>query len=585
MLMIGRILNERYEIVELIGRGGMAYVYKAKDLKLNRFVAVKVLREEYTENEQFIKKFDRESQAAAGLSHPNIVSVYDVGVDGDVYFIVMEYVDGITLKQYLDKKGHLEYEEATNFIIDIAEALKCAHAHQIIHRDIKPQNIMLTADLMPKVTDFGIARAITSSTITMTNQTMGSVHYISPEQARGGFVDERSDLYSLGIMYYELLTGQLPFDEESTVTIAIKHIQEDITPPMEINPDIPQSVNDVVVKLCEKKPEDRYQNTDELIDDLDQIMLDANVYLNNGNDPGLLDNAGILDEDSLFKVEPGTEAIPKVEAEKSDVDELKRRKKRNKIIAGVIGGIILLLVAILAVNAMMGTKKVTVPDVRNMTKDQATAAAQAVGMKVEVEKEVNDNDVESGKIISQTPAAGTESQSGKTIKVSISKGSNKVGVPTVVGMAENDAVAALEKSKLTVSEIKREYNDNYDTGVVFKVSPYQGTEVDENSQVVLYVSKGQNTVSVPGIVGLTNDAAQNRITSNGFSVGTVTQQSSDQYAAGVVISQSPAEGTQTDRGSAINYVVSTGPAPTPTPSPSPTVPATPTPSGGQTQSR
>ena len=190
-----------------------------------------------------------------------------------------------------------------------------------------------------------------------------------------------------------------------------------------------------------------------------------------------------------------------------------------------------------------------------------------------------------GKIISQTPAAGTESQSGKTIKVSISKGSNKVGVPTVVGMAENDAVAALEKSKLTVSEIKREYNDNYDTGVVFKVSPYQGTEVDENSQVVLYVSKGQNTVSVPGIVGLTNDAAQNRITSNGFSVGTVTQQSSDQYAAGVVISQSPAEGTQTDRGSAINYVVSTGPAPTPTPSPSPTVPATPTPSGGQTQSR
>ncbi|MDD2414939.1 MAG: Stk1 family PASTA domain-containing Ser/Thr kinase [Eubacteriaceae bacterium] len=583
--MIGRILNERYEIVELIGRGGMAYVYKAKDLKLNRFVAVKVLREEYTENEQFIKKFDRESQAAAGLSHPNIVSVYDVGVDGDVYFIVMEYVDGITLKQYLDKKGHLEYEEATNFIIDIAEALKCAHAHQIIHRDIKPQNIMLTADLMPKVTDFGIARAITSSTITMTNQTMGSVHYISPEQARGGFVDERSDLYSLGIMYYELLTGQLPFDEESTVTIAIKHIQEDITPPMEINPDIPQSVNDVVVKLCEKKPEDRYQNTDELIDDLDQIMLDANVDLNNGNDPGLLDNAGILDEDSLFKVEPGTEAIPKVEAEKSDVDELKRRKKRNKIIAGVIGGIILLLVAILAVNAMMGTKKVTVPDVSNMTKDQATAAAQAVGMKVEVEKEVNDNDVESGKIISQTPAAGTESQSGKTIKVSISKGSNKVGVPTVVGMAENDAVAALEKSKLTVSEIKREYNDNYDTGVVFKVSPDQGTEVDENSQVVLYVSKGQNTVSVPGIVGLTNDAAQNRITSNGFTVGTVTQQSSDQYAAGVVISQSPAEGTQTDRGSAINYVVSTGPAPTPTPSPSPTVPATPTPSGGQTQSR
>ena len=181
--MIGKILNGRYEIIELIGRGGMAYVYKARDLKLNRFVAVKILREEYTENEQFIKKFDRESQSAAGLSDPNIVSVYDVGVDGDVYFIVMEYVDGITLKQYLIKKGRLDYEEATNFIIDVAEALQCAHEHGIIHRDIKPQNIMLTADMTPKVTDFGIARAITSSTITMTNQTMGSVHYISPEQA------------------------------------------------------------------------------------------------------------------------------------------------------------------------------------------------------------------------------------------------------------------------------------------------------------------------------------------------------------------------------------------------------------------
>ena len=223
--MIGKILNDRYKIIELIGRGGMAYVYKAQDMKLNRYVAVKILREEYTENEQFIKKFDRESQAAAGLSDPNIVSVYDVGVDNDVYFIVMEYVDGITLKQYLTQKGSLDYEEATNFIIDIAEALKCAHDHGIIHRDIKPQNIMLTSDLTPKVTDFGIARAISSATITMTNQTMGSVHYISPEQARGGFVDARSDLYSLGIMYYELLTGELPFDDDNSVSIAIKHIQ------------------------------------------------------------------------------------------------------------------------------------------------------------------------------------------------------------------------------------------------------------------------------------------------------------------------------------------------------------------------
>jgi len=579
MPMIGRILNDRYEIVELIGRGGMAYVYKAKDLKLNRFVAVKVLREEYTENEQFIKKFDRESQAAAGLSHPNIVSVYDVGVDGEIYFIVMEFVDGITLKQYLDKKGQLDYEEATNFIIDIAEALKCAHSHQIIHRDIKPHNIMLTKDLMPKVTDFGIARAITSSTITMTNQTMGSVHYISPEQARGGFVDERSDLYSLGIMYFELLTGQLPFDEESTVTIAIKHIQEDITPPKQLNPAIPDSVNDVIVRLCQKKPEDRYQNCDELIDDLDQIMMDASAKIGQkSEDSGLLDNAGLLDEDSLFKFEPGTEAIPTVEAEdETGIESLQKKRKRKKIIGGVIGAVILLIIAVVAVNALIG-KKVTVPDVHNMTKDQATSALDAVGLKLEVEKEVNDNNVESGKIISQTPTAGSESQTGKTVKVTISKGSNKVTVPTVIGLSENDAVTALENAKLSVAEIKREYNDNYDTGVVYNVSPAQGNQVDENSQVTLYVSKGQNTVAVPNIVGMSSNDAQSKITSSGFTVGTVTQQSSDQYTAGVVISQSPASGTRTDRGTAINYVVSTGPAPTPSPSPSTTASPTISPS-------
>lgn len=577
--MIGRILNDRYEIVELIGRGGMAYVYKAKDLKLNRYVAVKVLREEYTENEQFIKKFDRESQAAAGLSHPNIVSVYDVGVDGEVYFIVMEFVDGITLKQYLDKKGQLDYEEATNFIIDIAEALKCAHSHQIIHRDIKPHNIMLTKDLMPKVTDFGIARAITSSTITMTNQTMGSVHYISPEQARGGFVDERSDLYSLGIMYFELLTGQLPFDEESTVTIAIKHIQEDITPPKQLNPAIPDSVNDVIVRLCQKKPEDRYQNCDELIDDLDQIMMDASAKIGQkSEDSGLLDNAGLLDEDSLFKFEPGTEAIPTVEAEdETGIDSLQKKRKRKKIIGGVIGAVILLIIAVVAVNALIG-KKVTVPDVHNMTKDQATSALDAVGLKLEVEKEVNDNNVESGKIISQTPTAGSESQTGKTVKVTISKGSNQVTVPTVIGLSENDAVTALENAKLSVAEIKREYNDNYDTGVVYNVSPAQGNQVDENSQVTLYVSKGQNTVAVPNIVGMSSNDAQSKITSSGFTVGTVTQQSSDQYTAGVVISQSPASGTRTDRGTAINYVVSTGPAPTPSPTPSTTASPTISPS-------
>ncbi|MCH4071957.1 Stk1 family PASTA domain-containing Ser/Thr kinase [Pseudoramibacter sp.] len=539
--MIGKVLNNRYKIIELIGRGGMAYVYKAQDLKLNRYVAVKILREEYTENEQFIKKFDRESQAAAGLSDPNIVSVYDVGVDGDVYFIVMEYVDGITLKQYLTQKGRLDYEEATNFIIDIAEALKCAHEHGIIHRDIKPQNIMLTSDLTPKVTDFGIARAITSATITMTNQTMGSVHYISPEQARGGYVDARSDLYSLGIMYYELLTGELPFDDDNSVSIAIKHIQEDITPPNEINPDIPQSVSDVVVRLCQKKPEDRYQNCEELIEDLDQIMLDASVS-------PVGETASTAD---LFKDEnPLQEDI-------TGINDL-RKKKRNRKIALIVALIAAALIGVVAY--AMTRQKVTVPDLTGMTESQATAACKQLGLSLEVSDHDYSDSVGKGKIMSQTPKANSQVAKGRAIRVTISKGKNSTTVPSVVGLTESAAVSKLEDADLTVSEVKREYNDKYDSGIVYAVSPNAGSSVSKNGKVVLYVSKGQNTASVPGVVGLTQSDAESRIKANGFSVGSVTSQNSDSYAKGVVISQSPSEGSSASKGSSINFVISSGPA-------------------------
>ncbi|MEA5074098.1 MAG: Stk1 family PASTA domain-containing Ser/Thr kinase [Eubacterium aggregans] len=583
--MIGRLLNGRYEIIELIGRGGMAYVYKAKDLKLNRFVAVKVLRDEYTENEQFIKKFDRESQAAAGLTHPNIVSVYDVGVDDDVYFIIMEYVDGITLKQYLDKKGVLDYEEATNFIIDVAEALKCAHEHKIIHRDIKPHNILLTRDLVPKVTDFGIARAVTSSTVTMTNQTMGSVHYISPEQARGGFVDERSDLYSLGIMYYELVTGELPFDEESTVTIAIKHIREEIVPPKEINPNIPDSVNAVILKLTQKKPEERYQNVDELVADLDRLMMDAEAAvgmasgMRASNTDELFNDLG---DDGLFKVEPATMAQPIIpdddEVDETGLSDLQSRKKKKKmIIVGVIAAVIVLILAIVAINAFSPKKNVTVPDVTNMTKEQATTALNNLKLTLEVEKEVYSSTVDAGKIVSQNPTAGSTSQEGKTIKVSISKGSQSVGVPSVIGLSENDAITAIEGAKLAVGEIQREFNSDYSTGTVFKVSPGEGSQVAEKSKVTLYVSKGPDVVNVPGIVGLAKSDADSRIQANGLSVGTVTEEHSSTYATGVVIRQSPSEGTQTERGSAVNYVVSSGPEPTPTATPAPTTTVKPAP--------
>lgn len=582
--MISKVFNNRYEIIELIGRGGMAYVYKAKDRKLNRYVAVKVLREEYTENEQFIKKFDRESQAAAGLSHPNIVSVYDVGVEGDIYYIIMEYVDGITLKQYLNKKGHLDYKEATRFIIDVAAALKCAHEHKIIHRDIKPHNILLTRDLVPKVADFGIARAITSSTVTMTNQTMGSVHYISPEQARGGFVDERSDLYSLGIMYYELLTGQLPFDEENTVTIAIKHIQEELVPPKEILPDIPASVNDIVVKLTHKKPEDRYQNMDELIDDLEKIMVDANAAVGD-NGSAVSDETQIIGDEGLFKIEPVTGPIEsgyhEDDEEEDDLAQAQRKKKKKIIAFSIAGGILAIILIVILMNTLT-TKAVMVPNVKNMTQEQATQELEKAGLKLEVENQVYSSDVESGKIVSQNPEEGREMKKGQTVKVTVSKGTQNVTVPKVIGLSEAEATAAIDKLKL-VKNVKREYNSDVATGIVYSVDPGEGVSVAEGTSITLYVSKGQDLVTVPGIVGLSESAAEAQIEDSGLSVGRVTTSESDTVSAGLVISQSPTEGTQTERGTSINFVVSSGkptPSPTPTPNPTPTPTPKPDPSTG-----
>ncbi len=549
--MIDKVLNGRYKIKGLIGKGGMAYVYKAVDLKLNREVAVKVLREEYTENEQFIKKFDRESQAAAGLTHPNIVSVYDVGVEDNIYYIVMEYVDGITLKQYLNKKGSLDYYEATQFILEIAGALKCAHEHKIIHRDIKPHNILLTKELTPKVADFGIARAITSSTVTVTNQTMGSVHYISPEQARGGFVDECSDLYSLGIMYYELLTGQLPFDAESSVSIAIKHIQEPIVPPKELNYNIPDSVNEVVIKLTQKKPEDRYQNMQELIDDLDLLLDDFDVDLPNSTvQTAPLDSFG----GDLFTIEDDSGPISNLQ---TDVVAKPTKDYRGWIIFAVVFLILLLAAGLFTANSVMN-RQVVVPNVTNMPLQEAIQSIENVGLKAVVEKETYHSSVASGNVISQNPASGTNVREGSEIALTVSQGLESILVPNVIGKSEEAASSQLSESGFNV-DVEREYNSNYENGSVFNMNPEPGTKLYQGQTVTLYVSMGVDNITVPGIVGLTQSDAENRLTSNGLNVGTVTQQTSTSYAAGVVVSQSPAEGTRVERGTYISFVVSTGP--------------------------
>lgn len=561
--MLSRTLGKRYEIVELIGRGGMAYVYKARDLKLNRYVAVKVLREEYTENEQFIKKFDRESQAVACLTHPNIVGVYDVGVQDNIYYIIMEYVDGITLKQYLMRKGRLDFAEATRFVMDISNALRCAHENKIIHRDIKPHNILLTRDLVPKVADFGIARAITSSTVTMTNQTMGSVHYISPEQARGGFVDERSDLYSLGILYYELLTGKLPFDEENTVTIAIKHIQEEIVPPKLLEPKIPEQVNQIVMKLTQKKPDDRYQNTDQLMEDLEAVLENLSFGSAEGNHLG---NDTHIIREGLFHVEnTGSHAAVYPVDEDDDEDyyyetpkETAARKKKRKIVFISVAAVVTMIILGAVAFAFFSGKTAQVPDIKGKTTSEATTALDKLGFTLEVEKEVYNADVAAGLIITQNPESGSELKSGKTVKVTVSKGVKTGTIPSVIGMSETDAVKAIETANFVVGEIKREYNSNYGAGIVYQMNPTGNTSANEGTKVTIYVSKGENLVSVPSVIGQTEADAKTTLTNAGLTVGTITNEASTDYAKGMVIKQSPTDGNQVAQGAEISLVISSG---------------------------
>jgi serine/threonine-protein kinase len=537
--MIGKLLNNRYEIIELTGKGGMSLVYKAKDKLLNRYVAVKVLKEEFVENEQFIKKFNRESQAAASLSHPNIVNVFDVGSEDNINYIVMEFIDGMTLKHDLMLKEKFESEEATKIVRDIALALSHAHKNKIIHRDVKPHNILMTKEEVPKVADFGIARAITSSTVTMTGETMGSVHYISPEQARGGFVDERSDLYSLGIVYYELLSGKVPFDGENSVTIAIQHIQNEITPIKEIEPSISDDINYVVMKLIKKQPEERYQSADALVDDLNRIL------------DGLpLNKTEEYDDGEVVIVSAEENEIAATETKK-------KLSKKQKIIIGSITGVFsLLIIGAIIFNAFMTVPEVEVPDVIGLSYDEAVKVIEEAGLEV-VKQTENNSEVEKDYIISQTPKAEKVVKEGSEVTLVVSLGTEKVNVPDIIGMTEADGKEALDEANLKVKTV-REYNNDYEAGIIYDVSPAVDTELDVNTEITIYISEGSNIVEVPDLVGTTETEAQNAIINAGLTLGQVTTEASNTYDQGIVSSQSITAGQEVEMNTVINIVVSEG---------------------------
>lgn len=571
-MMIGRVLNDRYEIVQFVGQGGMAKVYMGFDKVLNRDVAIKILQEEFTDNEQFLNKFKREAQAAGKLSHPHIVNIYDTGNDNNIYYIVMEYVDGGTLKDYINAKGKLSYRESINYALAIASALGQAHKNNIIHRDVKPQNILLTrARRLPKVADFGIARAITSSTMTMVDETMGSVHYLSPEQARGGYLDARSDLYSLGILLYEMVTGKLPFDSDSPVAVALMQIQEDIVPLRDIDPSAPKGLEVIIQNLTAKSPNDRYQDAASLIEDLKKVRSDFNAHINRigMEDTSPTERIPIIRDEEIEQVpkrvplENNNDYDKLREEEKPEKNKKNKKNKKGfknlplkmKILIGVLA--VLLIAGGTFAATRIFAKEVSVPNITNMTVEQATVELEKVGLKPGTPKMKSSIDVEEGKIISQSPKMGVKIKTYQKVEIVVSSGPKDVKVPDVLGTAQEEAESKITNLELTV-KVKSEYRDDVKKGEVFKQEPSGGETIKQGQSVTIYVSKGENKVTMEDLSGLSLSEARSRIENLKLEVGEIEYEASSKYGKDVVISSSPSQHEEVKIGSSVDLVVSKG---------------------------
>ena len=573
MIKIGMMIGDRYEILEKIGTGGMSDVYKAKDHKLNRFIAVKVLKQEFSENANFVSKFRIEAQAAAGLMHPNIVNVYDVGEEDGIYYIVMELVEGITLKKYIEKKARLSVKEAVSIAIQVSMGIEAAHNNHIIHRDIKPQNIMISKEGKVKVTDFGIAKAATSNTIT--SNVMGSVHYTSPEQARGGYSDERSDIYSLGITIFEMLTGRVPFNGETTVAIAIKHIQEDLPSPRDFVPEIPVSVEQIVFKCCQKSPDRRYQSMGELITDLKRsLMTPDENFVKQANADEEASTRMISDKDySQIKKQSGASIEEAMHLRKEEEVRRNVQKKQQP----------------------SGQKKKQQPSGKKQVKRKPKPQPQPPKKEredvyhsrrkyepdedYEIDEELEEDDEEEettsgmerlttilaivaaviiGCIILFLAgrAIGLFHTGGQDSEEEVTEEKKQVEMIDVVGKNIDDVKVALLNINLT-PEIQYEENTQYAQGIVIKASANVGEMVDEGTNIVLTVSAGSEGIEVPKVVGLSEAEAVSNLEQKGFQVSKTS--AADQYIQkGNVISQSPEGGSKAFSGATVTICISTG---------------------------
>lgn len=573
--LLGKVLGNRYEIVEKIGEGGMALVYKAQCRLLNRFVAVKILRPEFVEDDEFIQKFDKESKSAASLSHPAIVNVYDVGADGEIRYIVMEYINGVTLKKYIkDYPGFLSNREIISIAKQIALALDHAHQNHIIHRDIKPHNILISEEGIVKVADFGIARAITTSTIINTTDMMGSVHYASPEQARGGFVDERSDLYSLGIMLYELATKRVPFDGDSPVAVAMKHLKDEIVLPSAINEDISYGLESVIMKAIQKTPEKRYQSALMLIEDLEDVLInpDLEIFMDNSDESSptmVMPNISDMEplEDSLkdrtrtSNRRPSPPAgNPRSNGPKTEESFKPDRKKLGLTIGLAFLAVLLVFGGFYLGSRMLDTgKTVDMPNVVGMDYKEATETIEALGLKVDISERIESKEYDVDQVVSQSQEPNAKLKEGYTVSLVISTGGEQISVPNLVQKQLTEAQYMIENMGLKMGSVEYIQNE-LPEGTVISQSPFAGLSVGEGATVDLFVSKGKDPekIVMPKLVGTSLDEAQKKLNDYKISIGKLTYNFSDEYAKDVVMIQSVEAGKDILVGENVNLVVSKG---------------------------
>ncbi|MDK2821086.1 MAG: eukaryotic-like serine/threonine-protein kinase [Clostridia bacterium] len=543
--MIGKILEDRYEILRELGSGGMAQVYQGQDQLLNRSVTIKILKEQYAEDKDFLARFQSEAQAVASLSHPNVVSIYDVGQEDGLHYLIMEYVEGRSLKDLITEKAPLPPGEAIEIALQICDALEHAHENGVVHRDIKPHNILITREGRVKVTDFGIAQAVSEATLSYNKGTLlGSVHYLSPEQARGGITGPTADIYSLGIVLYEMLTGELPFEGDTPVSIAIKHIQETPRSIREINPDIPPSLERVVMRTLEKDPERRYPKASDLRSELQAIK-------------------NVLDEDDY-----STKVLTPVDSSELNTNSQQPKRRRPRAWAWVLLTLFFLglagggLWAGISYYLLVGETQV--PSVTELTEKEALTRLAKFGLKGKVGNRQYDQDIPEGYVITQDPPAGEKVRRGRMVTLTVSKGKRLITVPNVIGETERNARFKLENANFeVVDESLKVYHPTIPKGSVVEQSPPANSRQPEGTEIRLIVSNGPEPqfIPVPKLVGLPLAEAQQKLAAAGLQQGTITYQRSEDKFSGTVISQDPSPETSVLQGSRVNIVISQGPGP------------------------